>query len=49
MKMTVIPIVGSVLGTVPYGLKKRMEELEIRERIEAIQHYQNHREYSEET
>ena len=35
MKVTVIPIVVGALGTVPKTLKKRLEELEIRRRIEA--------------
>ena len=37
MKMTVIPIVVGALGTVPKGMEKRLGELEIRGRIEAIQ------------
>ena len=37
MSMTVIPIVVGVLGTVPKGLDKKLEELEIRGRIEIAQ------------
>ena len=37
MKVTVIPIVIGVLGTVPKGLESRLEELEIRGRMETIQ------------
>ena len=36
MKVTVIPIVVDMLGTVPKSLENRLEELEIRERIETI-------------
>ena len=35
--MTMILIVFDVLGMVPKGLEKRLEELEIRGRIETIQ------------
>ena len=37
MKMTVIPIVVGTLGMASKGLKERLEELKIRERIETIQ------------
>ena len=37
MKVTVIPVVISALGTVFKGLEKRLEELEIGGRIETIQ------------
>ena len=37
MKMTVIPIVISALGTIPKGLVKRLKMLEIRGRVETIQ------------
>ena len=37
MKVTVTPIVISVLNTVIKGLVKRMEDLEIRGRVETIQ------------
>ena len=37
MKVTVIPIVVGTLGMVPKGLEKRLEEVEIRGRIEIIQ------------
>ena len=37
VKMTVIPIVNGALGTVPKDLEKRLEEFEIRGRIETIQ------------
>ena len=37
MGVTVVPIVVGALGTVPEGLDKRLEELEIRERIKTIQ------------
>ena len=37
MKVMVIPIVVGALGTVPKGLEKMLEELEIRGRIETIQ------------
>ena len=37
MKVTVIPIVARALETVPKGVEKKKEELEIRERIETIQ------------
>jgi len=37
MKYKVIPIVVGVLGTVPIKLEKRLEDLEIRGRIETIQ------------
>ena len=36
MRVTVIPIVISVLGVVPKDLEKRLEDLEIRGRIETI-------------
>ena len=35
--MTVIPIVIGALGTVTKGLVKRLEDLEIRRRVETIQ------------
>ena len=34
LRVTVIPIVVSALGTVPKGLERKLEELEIRGRIE---------------
>ena len=37
IKVTVIPTVISVLGTVPKGLVKELEELEIRTQVETIQ------------
>ena len=37
MKGAVIPIVIGALGTVPNGKRKRLEELEIRGRIDTIQ------------
>ena len=37
MKVTVIPIVIGALGTVTKGLIQRLEELEIRGRMDAIQ------------
>ena len=37
MKLTVIPVVIGTLGTVPKGLERGLEELEIRERIEIIE------------
>ena len=37
MKMTVIPILIGALGTIPKGLVKRLEGLEIEERVETIQ------------
>ena len=37
MKVTVIPIVIRVLGTVPKGLKRELEELKIGVHIETIQ------------
>ena len=37
MKMTVIPIVISALGTISKVLERRLEELEIRGRTEATQ------------
>ena len=37
MRMTVIPIVTGKLGRVSKGMEKRLEELEIRERIETTQ------------
>ena len=36
MKVTAIPIVVGAPGMVPNGLEKRLEELEITERIETI-------------
>ena len=36
VRETVIPIVVGVLGTIPKGLEKRLEQLEIRGRIETI-------------
>ena len=36
MRMTVIPIVDGALGIVAKGLENRLEELEIRKRIETI-------------
>ena len=35
--MTVIPIVIGALGTIPKGLEKGLEDLEIRKQIEIIQ------------
>ena len=37
MKMTVISIVISSLGTMPKGMEKRLEELVIKGRIETLQ------------
>ena len=37
MKMTVIPIVLGVLGTILHGLVKELEKLEIRGQAETIQ------------
>ena len=37
MKVTAIPIVTSALGTVPKGLVKGQEDLEIRGKVETIQ------------
>ena len=37
MGVKVIPIVVGALGTIPKCLEKRLEKLEIRERIETIQ------------
>ena len=37
MKMTVIPVVVGALGTIPKGLVKRLENLEIRGKVETIQ------------
>ena len=37
MKVTRIPIIIGVLGTVPKGLVKRLERLEIGGRVETIQ------------
>ena len=37
MKMTVIPIVIGALGTIPEGLIKGLEDLEIRGQVETIQ------------
>ena len=37
MRVTVIPIVVGALGSVPKGLVKKQEELEIRGRIKTIQ------------
>ena len=36
MQVTVIPIVLSILGMVPKGLEKRLEQLEIGRRIKTI-------------
>ena len=36
-KITLIPIIIGALGTVPKGLEERLEELEIRGRIETVQ------------
>ena len=35
--VTVIPVIDGALGTVPKGLDKRFEELEIRRRMNTIQ------------
>ena len=35
--MKEVPLVLGALGTIPLGLEKRLEELEIRERIETVQ------------
>ena len=35
--VTVIPVVATALGTIPKGLVKRMEALEIRGKVEIIQ------------
>ena len=37
LNMTVIPIVTGILGTIPYGLVKGLEELELEERTKTIQ------------
>ena len=37
IRVTVIPVVDGTLGTVPKNLEKRLEESEIKGRIEAIQ------------
>ena len=37
MQLTVIPTVISVLRTIPKGLVKEMEDLEIRSQVETIQ------------
>ena len=37
MKATVIPIVIGALGTIPEGLIKRREDMEIRGQVETIQ------------
>ena len=37
MKVTVIPVVTGTLETIPKGLVKELEELEIRGRTETIQ------------
>ena len=37
MRVKVIPIIVGALGTVPINLEKRLEDLEIRGRIETIQ------------
>ena len=37
INMTIISIVVGALGTVPRGLEKRLEKLEIRGRIETLQ------------
>ena len=39
MKVTVIPIIIGVLGTVTKGLIQGLEDLEIRGRVEIIEHY----------
>ena len=36
MKVTVIPVIKGALGTVPKGLVKALEELEIEERAKTI-------------
>ena len=38
MRITVISFVIGALGMVPKGLEEKLEELEIRGRIETIQH-----------
>ena len=37
MKLMVIPVVVGVLGTIPKGLVKGLEDLEIGEHLETIQ------------
>ena len=37
MKVTVIPVVVGALGTIPEGLVKGVEDLEIRGQVEIIQ------------
>ena len=37
MKVTVIPIIVGALGTIPKGLVKGLEDLEIRGQVETIQ------------
>ena len=37
IKVTVIPVVTAIFGTVPKGLERGLEEWEIRGRIETIQ------------
>ena len=39
MKVSIIPIVTDAFGTVTKGLLKRLEDLEIRGRVETIQNY----------
>ena len=39
MMVTVIPLVVGALGTIPKGLEKRLEEFEIRKRIETSRPY----------
>ena len=37
MEVTMIPIIIRTLGTIPKGLVKGLEDLEIREQVETIQ------------
>ena len=37
MRVTIILIVVRTFGTVPKGLEKELEEMEIRERVETMQ------------
>ena len=37
MEVTVVPVVIGALGTIPKGLVRRLEELEIGERADTIQ------------
>ena len=37
MKLTMVPVIVGVPGTVPKGLEKRMEEQEIRGKVEIVQ------------